>query len=159
MGPDIQLRSTTEADQPFLLGLFASTRPEIAQLGWDDAAQQAFISMQFAMQTRSYGMQFPSAEHSIILFEGAAAGRMIVTREARSIQLTDIAVLPLYRSRGIAATLIRQLQEEAAKAGKPVELTVDRSNSPALQLYRKLGFEVTGENEIHLSMRWTANTT
>ena len=159
MGPEIQLRAVTAEDQPFLLDLFASTRPEIAQLGWGEAEQQAFIAMQFAMQSRSYGVQFPGAEHSIILYDTAPAGRMIVNRGELRIQLTDIAVLPLYRGRGIAATVIERLQEEAAEAKKPIELTVDRSNSNALDLYTKLGFEITGENQLHLSMRWTPNTT
>jgi len=151
---EIVLRPVTPEDEPFLLALFASTRPEIAQLGWGEAEQQAFCAMQAQMQKRAYGMQYPGAEHSIILCDGTPAGRLIVDRNALEIRLIDIAVLPGSRGRGIATEMIGRLQNEAERELIPVRLSVETTNSNALGLYRKLGFEVTGENQTHLAMQW-----
>ncbi|MBV9241181.1 MAG: GNAT family N-acetyltransferase, partial [Acidobacteria bacterium] len=74
------------------------------------------------------------------------------------LSLTDIAVLPEFRRNGIATTVIQRLQEEAARTGRDVELSVERMNENAFQLYRDLGFEVTGESQVHLSMRWSPTT-
>ncbi|MDB5084378.1 MAG: family N-acetyltransferase, partial [Bacilli bacterium] len=47
-------------DEPFLFQVYASTRyDEIDQWGWDQAAVQAFLSLQWNAQQRSYAMQHP----------------------------------------------------------------------------------------------------
>jgi ribosomal protein S18 acetylase RimI-like enzyme len=154
----IGLRAVTAHDEAFLLRLYSTTRPEIDQLVWGEAEKQAFIAMQFQMQTRSYAMQFPDAETSVITVEGEDAGRMVVNRTANAISLTDIAVLPEFRGKGIATTVIERLQEEAARTHRDVELSVERMNVRAFQLYRNLGFEVTGEDQVYLTMKWSPTT-
>jgi ribosomal protein S18 acetylase RimI-like enzyme len=158
MSADVVLRAVTPSDEAFLLRLYGSTRPEISQFEWGDAEQLAFITMQSQMQTRSYALQHPKAEHSVITYQGQSAGRVIVDRKAACVSLTDIAVLPEFRGKGIATTVIKRLQEEAAHTGRGVELSVERTNANAFKLYRKLGFEVTGESQIHLVMKWSPTT-
>jgi ribosomal protein S18 acetylase RimI-like enzyme len=151
---DVGLRPVTSNDEAFLLRLYATTRPEIDHFGWGEAEKQAFVAMQFQMQTRSYAMQFPDAEISVITVEGEDAGRVIVNRTPTAISLTDIAVLPEFRGKGIATTVIERLQEEAARTDRDIKLSVERMNERAFQLYRSLGFEVTGEDQVYLTMRW-----
>src|SRR5436305_1584692 len=130
---DVVLRAVTSADEEFLVRLYGSTRPEIAMFGWDDAEQHAFIRMQFDMQRRSYAIQSPNAEHSIIIHQKRQAGRLIVDRDPAAISLADIAVLPEYRGKGIATKIIGRLQDEASRAGRSIELTVERMNGGAFQ--------------------------
>lgn len=61
-------------------------------------------------------------------------------------QVTDIAVLPSYRRRGIAAALLDTLISHAHSAGlRVIFLEVRESNLPALSLYRdRFGFEILG---------------
>ena len=61
-------------------------------------------------------------------------------------QITDIAVLPEYRRRGIAAMILsRLIQYAREKALSVIFLEVRESNLPALSLYRdRFGFEVLG---------------
>lgn len=153
----ISLRPATQADEEFLYTVYASTRrDEVAAFGWDEAEQQAFLRMQFGLRERSYRMQFPFAEYSIILLDGAPAGQMIVNRTADAIQITDIAVLPEYRKNGIATSLIGDLQDESRKAGKPLTGHVDRQNEIALRVWSRLGFIVTGETEVLFEIEWNA---
>jgi ribosomal protein S18 acetylase RimI-like enzyme len=155
MPADIGLRAVTPSDDAFLLRLYGTTRPDVAMFGWDAAEQQAFLRMQFDVQARSYSMQSPDSEQSVIMFDGGNAGRLIVDRSGSDISLTDIAVLPEFRGKGIATTIITRLQREAGRTGRSIHLSVDRMNAKAFQLYRKLGFDVVDEGQLQLSMRWT----
>lgn len=155
MAATVALRAVKPGDDAFLLRLYGTTRTEVSEFGWDEAERQAFIAMQFNAQTRSYAMQHPKAEHSVVTYSGQDAGRLIVDRAPTSLLLTDIAVLPEFRGKGIATTIIQRLQEEAGRTGRDIELTVDKMNPNAFRLYQKLGFNVTAETEIHLAMKWS----
>ena len=153
----ITLRPATDADEAFLLGVYGSTRAgEVAAFGWGETEQRAFLETQFSVRRRAYAMQFPDAKCSVVLCDGEPAGEIIVDRSNARIELTDIAVLPEFRGRGIATHLIGELQNEAAEAGLPLTLTVDRANANAFNLYSKLGFTVTAETELNFSMEWAA---
>lgn len=151
--PTVTLRKVVVEDEPFLREVYKSTRPEIAALGWPAQQQQAFLAMQFDGQQRSYSMQYPEAEHQVILFEGEEVGRLITFRTEREIRLADVALLPQYRNKGVGALLIRELCLEAAQRNLPVRLQVSKFN-PAIRLYERLGFERLGENETHFQMEW-----
>lgn len=59
--------------------------------------------------------------------------------------LTNLAVLPAFRRRGIAEKLTVALIEEAQRLNlQLVTLEVRVSNTPASNLYRKMGFEEVG---------------
>jgi ribosomal protein S18 acetylase RimI-like enzyme len=150
----LTLRPATDADQKFLVGVFASTRAdELQALAWNPAQAQAFIDMQFNAQQRSYAAGHPSAENNIIVFDDQPIGRMLVDRSGDSIHLVDIAILTDYRNRHFGSTLIQGLFTEAAACGKRVELSVFKGN-PAARLYERLGFLNLGESGSYLRMSW-----
>lgn len=61
------------------------------------------------------------------------------------VHINNLAVLPEYRKGGIATAIIeRVLADGALRGALRATLEVRRSNEPALALYRKLGFVVTG---------------
>ncbi|HKX83975.1 MAG TPA: GNAT family N-acetyltransferase [Pyrinomonadaceae bacterium] len=154
---DLRLRSVAESDSEFLYSVYAATRAdEINAFGWDASQANAFLKMQFEMRKRSYALQYPSAVTYIIVFNREPAGSMIVDRNKEHTSLTDIAVLPEFRGKGIASRLIADLQREAGVAGVPLTLHVDKGNQNAFRLYESLGFVVTNENELYYSMMWKA---
>jgi ribosomal protein S18 acetylase RimI-like enzyme len=147
----IVIRDGVSEDTPFLEKLYFETRKdEFAQLGWDAPQIEALLKMQFMTQTQSYRMQFPDARNFVIEADGEAVGRLITTDEIR---LVDIAVLPEFRNRGIGSFVLRRLLEEAEDKKKPVDLQVLKTNSPAIRLYERFGFEKTGEDQLYLMMR------
>jgi ribosomal protein S18 acetylase RimI-like enzyme len=151
----INVRPASEDDKDFLLEVFSSSRrDELAAVGWPKEQQDAFLTMQFEIQTKAYAMQYPEAQSSVIMAGGEPAGRIIVDRSDGDITLTDIAVLPRFKRTGIATYLIKQLQNEAAVSHQPVVLHVEKVNDQALKLYEKLGFQVTGETDLHYEMKW-----
>jgi ribosomal protein S18 acetylase RimI-like enzyme len=150
----VTLRPLAAHDEAFLHDLYASTRAdELAPLGWSPAQQRAFTQMQYQAQRRSYLAQFPAAEHCIIQRAGADVGRLIVDRCGDMIRLIDISLLPEHRNVGLGSGLLRALQAEAVRAGKPVGLHVDEGNR-ARRLYERLGFVVTAESDFYLGMTW-----
>ena len=152
---NIALRDTTPDDEAFLLDVYASTRlEELAGTGWDDNQKLAFIRMQFLARERSY----PRVDSKIILLNGRPVGRMLVDRGEAAILLRDIALLTEYRNAGIGRRLIQDLMNEAASAGKPINLHVV-ATSPAVRFYERLGFNRTStEPAAYLEMKWVPAT-
>lgn len=149
----VALRPARPDDEPFLIEVYRSTRPEIADCGWTAAQQDAFLRLQFNGQQRSYLMQYPEAAHQVILFKDKEVGRLITFRTEQEIRLADVALLPQYRNLGIGASLVRELCDQAARINLPVRLQVSKSN-PARRLYERLGFRMIGESDTHFQMQW-----
>lgn len=151
--PAIQLRATTVDDNEFLCRLYTSVRAEeVAFWGWSADRCNAFLRMQFGMQQRAYAMQFAGMDQLIYL-EREPVGRFLVERNADRFHLVDIALLSEHRNKGIGKYLIEKLQSEASAKGLPVILSVLKNN-PAIRLYQRLGFTITGEEGLHFLMEW-----
>jgi ribosomal protein S18 acetylase RimI-like enzyme len=150
----VNFRPALPTDEPFLFELYASTRQEeMATWGWDAAQRQAFLSMQFKAQQWQHQSCSMNAIHQIILRAGLPVGRILTDCTSAEIMLVDIALLPEQRGAGIGAALIRNLQIEAAHAGKPIRLHVLKTNR-ASRLYTRLGFEVVRDDGMYCEMIW-----
>ncbi|MFZ5822960.1 MAG: GNAT family N-acetyltransferase [Bacillota bacterium] len=150
--------SLTVASQPaatdFFYEVYAGTRrDEVAAWGWGTAEQEAFLRLQFDLQQRAYSLQYPGADHGVILHDGRPVGRLIVDRTGSEMHLIDLALLPAHRNAGLGAVLIRLLQAEAAEKARPIRLQVMKGN-PARRLYERLGFGLAGESETHVALVW-----
>jgi ribosomal protein S18 acetylase RimI-like enzyme len=153
--PSLALRPVLPEDEQFLYEVYKSTRSEeMALWGWDSAQQDAFLKMQFKAQQLAYGMEDGQTETTVILLEGRPVGRLVLTRTGNTIQLSDIALLTEYRNNGIGTALIKDLFDEATRAGKSVLLHVLKTNHRAMRLYERLGFKTTNESGMHFQMEW-----
>jgi len=63
----------------------------------------------------------------------------------------DIAFLPEFRGRGLGTRLLRALFAEADASRREVSIHVERLN-PALELYRRLGFELREDKGVYLML-------
>jgi GNAT superfamily N-acetyltransferase len=154
----LSLRPVADADEAFLLDVYAGTRAdELALVDWDEAQKAAFVRMQFDAQHAYYREQYPDAAFDVILLDGEAAGRLYVNHSPSEIRIVDIALLPGRRGQGIGSALLAQVQDEAARAGKPLRIHVERFN-PALRWYQKLGFAPVADRGVYVLMEWRART-
>jgi ribosomal protein S18 acetylase RimI-like enzyme len=145
-----QLRPVQPADRDFLLRLYASTREEeLKQVAWAEGLKTAFLEQQFDAQDRHYRENYPGATLDIVVVDGVAAGRFLVARWPREIRVMDIALLPEFRGRGLGTHLLRELFAEADSSRREVSIHVERTN-PALELYRRLGFELREDKGVYL---------
>lgn len=150
----LTLRAATEADDNFILSVYAATRAqEMAQLPWNLEQKEAFVRMQYTAQKQHYAAEYPGASHDIICMEQVPVGRIYIDRGAEAAHILDITVLPQYRRQGAGSLLLRRLLHEAGENGKPVTIYVETFN-PSLRLFERLGFQREQEKGFHLLMKW-----
>lgn len=150
----ISLRPVRPKDATLLVDIYASTREdELLLTDWDAEKKRTFCEMQFAAQDAHYREHYTNTTHSIILVDGAPAGRLYVARWRTEIRIMDIALLTAFRGRGAGTKLLTDLQAEAASAGKRLSIHVEKFN-PALRLYKRLGFEAVADRDVYLFLEW-----
>jgi ribosomal protein S18 acetylase RimI-like enzyme len=98
--------------------------------------------------------EVPGSTTSVIEVNDERAGRLRVTRTAGCIELCGIQLLPGAQRRGIGSAIIESLKEQAAAAGVPLDLSVEKDNPDARRLYERLGFVPVGETDEECSLRW-----
>jgi ribosomal protein S18 acetylase RimI-like enzyme len=148
----VTLRPIRAGDEPFLYDIYAGTRlEELAPLGWSAEQQKAFLVQQFGAQHQYYQANYAGANFQVILLDGRPVGRLYVARWNDQIRIIDIALLPEYRNAGIGSRLLGDLLDEAAQAGKPVRIHVEKFN-PALRLYQRLGFAIIEDRGVYWFM-------
>ena len=152
---EITLRPIEPADQPFLLELYAATRAEeMALVPWPQDLKDAFVRSQFAAQQSHYQKVYPDATHEIILSGAEPVGTLHVARLISEIRIVDLVVRPDRRKQGIGTKLVKRLQVEAGRAGKPLKVYLEFFNSQ-LPMFERLGF-VKGETPgMHVLMEWS----
>lgn len=151
-------RPASADDQPFLFELYCSVRANEGFYGALENPQlTALLKMQFDARERAYQYRYPNSDHLLILFDETPIGRLFVHRAEQEIRLADIALLPIYRGKGIGASLINELFDEADRVNKPVTLHVEMAN-PAIHLYERLGFVRKGDDGAYLFLERQPNS-
>jgi ribosomal-protein-alanine N-acetyltransferase len=78
--------------------------------------------------------------------EGEIAGYQLSTPSAYGAHLARLAVLPAWQGQGVGTALVRHLIEHFARGNaRTITVNTQASNAASLHLYRRLGFELTGE--------------
>ncbi len=97
----------------------------------------------FRGEIQNRGISFPM----VIVLDpgGAVAGYVMYWLVGDEVQINNIALHPDHRGRGLGEAALRLvIGEVRAKGAVFVSLEVRKSNTPALALYKKLGFEILG---------------
>ncbi|MFD0588764.1 GNAT family N-acetyltransferase [Paenibacillus sp. GCM10027627] len=150
-----RLQSASAHDEPFLYSLFATVKREsMIGLTLEPEQLDMLLQMQWKARSHSYALQYPeSASNVIYSSEAIPAGGCITELTTERLSIVDLAIFPEHRNGGIGAFVIKHMQDTAARHCVSVLLSVDRSN-PALRLYERMGFYITGSNDFQYSMRW-----
>ncbi|WP_347336836.1 GNAT family N-acetyltransferase [Bradyrhizobium embrapense] len=155
----LTFRRIADADLPFLARLYASTRTgELAVAPWSMEQKAAFLAMQFHAQHAHYQQHYPTADWLVMMRGGEDIGRLYLDRWPSEHCVIDIAFLPEHRGSGLGGALMRDLLDEADRAGKAMTIHVEKFN-PAMRLYRRLGFVTEEDKGVYDLMRWQATGT
>ena len=150
----VALRPVTLEDESFLLDVYASTRLEELDLTqWDQAQRAAFVRMQFNAQRNHYHVNFPEADHQVILFNDERVGRLYIARLDAAIRILDITILPARRNAGIGTSILTEVMNESVETVKPVHIYVESFN-PSLRLFGRLGFIKADASDYNFLMEW-----
>lgn len=121
-------------------------RPYIQLIwGWNQA-----IKTQYYEYHRN---NFNPHDIEILVYEGSDIGYLETQNTADQLIIKNICILEEFQNKKIGSFLLRQLIEDAHKAGKSIQLDVFKVNEAAQRLYKKLGFRVIAEKEIKLVMK------
>jgi ribosomal protein S18 acetylase RimI-like enzyme len=152
----IALRPCADADAAFLRHLYGTTREdEMRRVPWTDEEKRRFLDMQFTAQKTHYEEYYPDCEFLVIELDRQPVGRLYVDRGEEDIRITDIALLPEFRGRGIGRVLMEEILAEGWCTGKAVTIHVEHDN-PARRLYGRLGFRHVHTNGVYHLMEWRA---
>lgn len=140
------LRPVDSTDFTFLYTLHrAALGPYVEKIwGWDDDWQRM-----------NYEANYRPRYLRIIQVVWQDAGMVSLAEYDTYFILRQIEVLPKFQRYGLGTAVIRHLQDQAVEAGKCLTLRVFKIN-PAQHLYLRLGFHITSEDDVHLTMRWDA---
>ena len=120
------------------------------------AAFRAYVEMVWgwneAEQRRLHERRFGAHEFIVIQASGADVGILVTAREPDCVAVKQLCVLPEYQNRGIGTACMVRVIADARRDGLPVRLRVLRVNTRAAALYRRLGFEETGDSDTHIFM-------
>ena len=155
--PQFEWKRPADADQPFLLQLYASTRDDLRGIDGDPAMVASLIAMQRRFQEAGWRENFPASQQTICQCQGAAIGRIVVDMGPRELRLVDIALMPQARCQGHGSAIVRALQRCAADAGMTLALSVKSDNGRARRLYLSLGFDVCGADALSEQLIWIAD--
>jgi ribosomal protein S18 acetylase RimI-like enzyme len=139
----VSLRQATNDDYNFLYQLHAAAMREYieATWGWQETWQQEYFENKFNPTNRQ-----------IIQIDGQDAGVVIIEKHDQEFYLALIEILPAFQGRGVGTAIIRKIIAEAHSAGLPVTLHVLKTNTPAKELYNRLGFSTVQEEESRYKM-------
>lgn len=85
------------------------------------------------------------ARSTVMRADGRVVGYLCLWEIGREIHITNVAVDPGWRRRGIARALVGHMLEDARRRGiAQVFLEVRPTNAEALGLYERFGFRVIG---------------
>jgi ribosomal protein S18 acetylase RimI-like enzyme len=109
-----------------------------------DLYNRSYPGNYFDVRLLSTGKYFGYFDGGRIL---AASGIHVYSDEYNIAVLGNIATDPDYRNRGLATAVTSRLVDELVSEGRLVTLNVGAANRPAIECYRKLGFEKIHEYE------------
>jgi ribosomal protein S18 acetylase RimI-like enzyme len=138
----MKLRQATTTDYGFVyLVKIRAFKEYIEQTwGWNENWQKDY-----------HKKNFNPAVTQIITLNKQDVGLLIVTREKNEIRVNEIYLLPEFQKQGIGTNILKEIIREAKTSKKRIWLQVLKVN-PAINLYRRLGFRVIGETDVHLQM-------
>jgi GNAT superfamily N-acetyltransferase len=103
-------------------------------------------------QANSFDQQWELAQVRILMVDGSDVGWIQSTTREDELFLAQIFVDRPFQSQGIGTQVMNRLIAEAAEAGQAMCLNVVKIN-PALRLYERLGFRITGGDDRKFYMK------
>ncbi len=147
------LRPATAEDVGFLADVVIEATRAQGRLpdGFDERQWRQGFGQWTMEQVR---VESPGTTISVVEVGDERIGRLRITRSDGGIELCGIQLLPGFQRHGIGTAIIEDLKAQAAAAGVPLDLGVEKDNPDARKLYERLGFVHVGETGEEWKLRW-----
>lgn len=123
----------------------------LAALRTDPAAFSSTFDGEVSRPIGFWEERLRRAQTALATWDGEDVGLLTLAGTPGGAALFGLWVAPEIRGRGVGMALVRSALE---RAGGPVELEV-RHTGPARAFYQRLGFDVVGEGDGTVRMRFT----
>ena len=133
------IREYHKGDFNAIMNLWMATGLSRPERGDDEATVERSIEMGGRMLV----MCDDSPEQNII-------GTSWMTFDGRRLHLHHFGIDPVFQRQGLAKELLRESLRFVKEKGYQVKLEVHRSNTVAVALYRKAGFEFLGDYDVYI---------
>lgn len=114
--------------------------------------REPLLEQQFLAARKVTATARPDRCEQLILRDGRPVGRLVSARETHRLTLVRIELLPAEQGRGAGTEILGRLIADADADGLPLRTLVHRTNPRARALYRRLGFEETGGDEVQIKL-------
>ncbi len=160
--PAIQIRQVVAGDLPRLMGMDHSSSSEyVWQLELRRDAGQTVATFRDVRLPRPIKLTYPRDpfsladlwKHMALLLVGLADEEPVgyvgaLEQPPSAAWITDLAVAPAWRRRGVATALLDAAREWSDQRGhRRIFLEMQSKNQPAIRLAQKHGFEFCGYND------------
>lgn len=115
------------------------------------------LHLALSAQEDGFRQQWNPMQVRIITLDDADVGWVHTTRQEEALFVGQIIVEHRFQRKGVGTEIMKRLIAEAAQVGLPLLLSVVKIN-PAQRLYRRLGFQVTHEDDRKLHMKRDVDT-
>jgi len=109
------------------------------------------LHLDLAAHEIKFPEQWKLSEVRIIEVDGADIGWLQSSARQDVLFLSQLYIVRAFQRQRIGTEIMRRLMAEAAQRNLPIQLDVVKIN-PALRLYQRLGFHITGEEEHKFNM-------
>jgi ribosomal protein S18 acetylase RimI-like enzyme len=133
-------RTAEDSEVAFALKREALGPHIIAKWGWDEPYQRTV-----------HAQRWSSKRFFRIVLDGATVGTVAVDEAPDHVRVGEFYVAPAHQNQGIGTAVLRPILLNASKRQLVVRLECLKWN-PALSFYKRHGFVVTAESEIHFFM-------
>jgi GNAT superfamily N-acetyltransferase len=141
----ITFRKASKADMEWVYETFRTTMKSYIEdtWGWDELFQQY-----------GFAENLPPSSFSIAALNSVTVGAYSLTEKTDHLWLEMLLILPDYQNQGVGSRILQTIQTQASLNQKPLRLSVLKVN-PAREFYRRLGFEISGEDTWSYKLSWT----
>jgi ribosomal protein S18 acetylase RimI-like enzyme len=93
-----------------------------------------------------------SGGHLLVMIasDGAIAGTSWLTNDRRRTYLHHFGIADTWRGKGLSKILLEETLRIATRDGFQIKIEVHRDNLPALNLYKKAGFQYLGDYDVYM---------
>ena len=133
-------RTDAESEVAFALKRDALGPHIVAKWGWDESYQRV-----------AHAQRWGAKRFFRIVRDGATVGTVAIDEAPDHVRVGEFYVAPQHQNQGIGSEVLGPILRNAESRNLPVRLECLKWN-PALTFYKRHGFVVTGESEIHFFM-------
>ena len=139
---ELTLRPAAESDFEFAFAAkHAALGPHVAvRWGWDDSYQRTV-----------HRRRWSEKPWFVMLLDGEAIGTVSILDERDCSRFGEFYLLPAFQRQWLGTRVLTEFLEQCDRTGRAVRLECLKWN-PVMSLYRRAGFEVVSENDIHYFM-------